>query len=161
MKLSCAARLLAIFAMVGLLAGCATTRDDGDFEVTLVSVRPASGTEGEVQLACTLRLQNASPAPVTVDGAAHKIYLNGVYIGQGLTNERTEVPRLATATQQVTVTLSSFRLAWALSTVYRTQKVSYRVISTIYAAEGGNTRRIRAHKEGALDLNELAPLVGH
>ena len=155
-----AGRLFALLVLIGLLTGCATTRDDGDFEVTLVSIRSASGSEGEVQLAFTLRLQNASPAPITVDGAAHKIYLNGIYIGQGLTNERIEVARLATATQQVTVNLSTFRLAWALSKVYRTQQANYRVESTIYAAEGGSTRRIRAHKEGAVDLNELAVPVG-
>lgn len=155
MKFPCAGRLFAFLVLLGLLTGCATTRDDGDFDVTLVNVRSATGTEGEVQLGFTLRLQNASPAPITVDGAAHKIYLNGVYIGQGLTNERIEVARLATATQQVTVNLSTFRLAWALSKVYRTEKVDYQVNSTIYAAEGGSTRRIRAHKEGAVDLTEL------
>ncbi len=154
------ARLFAALCLIGLLAGCATTRDDGDFDVTMVSVRSATGAEGEVSLAFTLRLQNASPAPVSVDGAAHKIYLNGVYIGQGLTNERVDIPRLATATQQVTVNLSTFRLAWALSKVYRTQKADYRVESTIYAAEGGRTRRIRAHKEGGVDLNELAVPAG-
>jgi LEA14-like dessication related protein len=156
MTFRCVARIFAALSLIGLLAGCATPQDNGDFDVTMVNVRSANGSEGEVQLAFTLRLQNASPAPVTVDGAAHKIYLNGIYIGQGLTNERIEVARLATATQQVTVNLSTFRLAWALSKVYRTQKADYRVESTIYAAEGGRTRRIHAHKEGAVDLNELA-----
>ena len=160
MKFPCVGRLFAFLMLIGLLTGCATTRNDGDFDVTLVNIRSASGSEGEVQLSFTLRLQNASPAPINVDGAAHKIYLNGIYLGQGLTNERIEVARLATATQQVKVNLSTFRLAWALSKVYRTEKVDYRVESTIYAAEGGSTRRIHVHKEGSLDPNDLTMPVG-
>lgn len=157
MKSRCPLHLVAVLSLACLLTGCATVQDDGDFDVTLVTVQSVHGSEGEVQLAFTLRLQNASPSPVTIDGAAHKIFLNGVYIGQGLTSERVDVPRLATTTQQVTVNLSTFKLARAFYGVYRTQKADYRVESTLYAVEGGHTRRRHARKEGAVDLNELAP----
>lgn len=45
---------------------------------------------------------------MVLDGGAHTIHLDGVYLGQGLGNERVEVPRLATTTQQVTVDLDEF-----------------------------------------------------
>ena len=160
MKSRCRLHLLAILSLSCLLTGCTTMQNDGDFDVTLVNVRSVNDSAGEVQLAFTLRLQNASPSPVTMDGAAHKIYLNGIYIGQGLTNERVDVPRLATTTQVVTVNLSTFRLARALYGVYRTQKADYRVESTLYAAEGGHPRRLHAQKEGAVDLKELARPAG-
>ena len=85
------------------------------------------------------------------------IYLNGVYVGQGLSNERVDVPRLATTTQQVTVNLSTFRLARAAYRIYDTHKADYRVESTLYAVKGTGTRRIRARKDGVVDLDELIP----
>ena len=151
-------RLLATLTVLVLsLAGCATTQDDGDFDVTLVKVDSAHGTEGEFQFVFTLRLQNASPVAVALDGGAHKIYLNGVYVGQGLSNERVEVPRLATTTQQVTVNLSAFRLARAAYRIYNTHQADYRVESTLYAVRGAGTRRIRAHMEGTVNLDEFVP----
>jgi LEA14-like dessication related protein len=155
LRILCATPLLAL-----LLAGCATTQDDGDFDVTLVHVNSARGTEAEFQFVFTLRLQNASPDAVTLDGGAHKLYLNGVYVGQGLNNERVEVPRLATTTQQVTVNLSAFRLARAAYRIYNTHKADYRVDSTLYAVKGGGTRRIRAHKDGTVDLDDFVPPPG-
>ncbi len=151
-------RLLgALSVLVLVLAGCATSQDDGDFDVTLVRVDSAKGSEGEFQFVFTLRLQNASPEAIALDGAAHKIYLNGVYVGQGLSNERVDVPRLATTTQQVTVNLSTFRLARAAYRIYDTHKADYRVASTLYAVKGAGTRRIRARKEGVVDLDALIP----
>jgi LEA14-like dessication related protein len=151
-------RLLgALSVLVLVLAGCATMQDDGDFDVTLVKVDSAHGTEGEFQFVFTLRLQNASPTAIALDGGAHKIYLNGVYVGQGLSNERVEVPRLATTTQQVTVNLSTFRLARAAYRVYNTHQADYRVESTLYAVKGAGTRRIHAHKEGTVNLDAFVP----
>lgn len=140
--------------LLGLAGGCASL-SEGDFDVTVAHVNSATGTEGEVQLAFTLRLQNATPEPIVIEGAAHKLYLNGVYVGQGLSNERIEVPRLSTVTQQVTVNLSALRLARVAFDVYRSQKASYRVESTLYSAGKLGTRRLHAHKEGAVDLAGL------
>ena len=154
-------RLMFVASLIAMLsAGCATPQDEGDFDVTLVRVDSAKGSEGEFQFVFTLRLQNASPEAIALDGAAHKIYLNGVYVGQGLSNERVDVPRLATTTQQVTVNLSTFRLARAAYRIYDTHKADYRVESTLYAVKGIGTRRIRARKEGVVDLDELIPPAG-
>ena len=146
---------LPLFALLFALAGGCASLSEGDFDVTVVNVNSATGSEGEVQLVFTLRLQNATPEAITLEGAAHKLYLNGVYVGQGLNNERIEVPRLSTVTQQVTVNLSTLRLALAAFDIYRAQKADYRVNSTLYATGKLGTRRIRAHKEGAVDLAGL------
>jgi LEA14-like dessication related protein len=147
--------LLTISCLLGLLLSGCTSLQEGDFDVTVVNVKSATGNEGEVQLVFALRLQNATPEAITLEGAAHKLYLNGVYVGQGLNNERIEVPRLSTVTQQVTVNLSTLRLAVAAFDIYRAQKADYRVNSTLYATGKLGTRRIHAHKEGAVDLAGL------
>ncbi|MFM7103252.1 MAG: LEA type 2 family protein [Verrucomicrobiota bacterium] len=140
------------------LASCAAGPDPEDFEVTVVNVasqQAGGGGLGEVALTFTLRWQNARPEPVVVTGGAHRVHLNGVYVGQALSSGRVEVPRLSTATEEVTLRLGTWRLARALSAVYRAQQVDYRVTSTLYAEEGGRNRRFRTERQGTVDLSAL------
>lgn len=139
-----------------LTGGCATATEDTDFDVTLVKVDSTHGSEGEVEFVFTVRLQNATPDPIVLRGAAHKIYLDGVYIGQGLNGDTIEIPRLGTATQQVTVHLSTFRLARAAFRIYSSHQVSYKIHSVLYGG-GTNSRTRRLTKEGSVDLNTLVP----
>lgn len=140
------------------LTSCASGPGPEEFEVTLVNVasqQAGGGGVGEAALTFTIRLQNAMPEPIVLTGGAHKIYLNNVYLGQALSNERVEVARLSTATEDVTVRLSTFRLARALYGVYRSQRVDYRVASTLYAETEGKSRRFRAERVGTVDLSGL------
>lgn len=148
--LHCSILLLALLLPA---TGCRVAPDTGDFDVTLVNVRSegAAAGVGEATLVFTLRLQNATPEPVTLTGSAHKIYLNDVYVGQALDGSRVEVPRLGTTTQDVTVHLSTFKLARAFYGVYRDQRASYRVQSTLYGARSN----FRTRKEGSVDLHGL------
>ena len=146
--------LVAALAAFAFVPGCSTAPETEDFEVTLVNLSSPGdrgGGIGEADLAFTIRLQNATPEAVVLTGGAHKIYLNGVYLGQGLSNERVEVPRLATTTAELSVHLSTFKLARALYGVYRAQKADYRIVSTLY----GERRTFRTHKEGSIDLHGL------
>ena len=141
------------------LAGCAALPETDDLEVSLVSVRPGEVTPWETTGYFTVRLQNAGIDALVLEGGAHKIYLNGTYVGQGLTSERVEVPRLGTTTQEITVHLKNFTLARKLYAASQTLQASYRVGSTLYAAApgGGRGRTIRATKEGSIDLHEFVP----
>ena len=140
-------------AALMLGTGCALGPETEDFDVTLVNLvsEGNGGGVGEAALRFTIRLQNATPEPVTLTGSAHKIYLNDVYVGQALNDTKVEVPRLGTVTQDVTVHLSTFKLARAFYGVYRTQRASYRVNSTLY----GTRSTLRARKEGSIDLQGL------
>lgn len=144
--------------LVLALGGCVSAPGPEEFEVTLVNVasqQAGGGGVGEAALTFTIRLQNAMPEPIVLTGGAHRIYLNNVYIGQALSDERVEVPRLSTATEDVTVRLSTLRLARALYGVYRSQRVDYRVASTLYAEQKGSPRRFRTEKAGTVDLSGL------
>lgn len=142
--------LLAAFTLGN---GCALRPATEDFDVTLVNLvsEGTGGGVGEAALRFTIRLQNATPEPVTLTGSAHKIYLNDVYVGQALNDARVEVPRLGTVTQDVTVHLSTFKLARAFYGVYRSQRASYRITSTLY----GTRSTLRTRKEGSIDLQGL------
>lgn len=143
-------------------AGCATLPESDEMEVSLVDVRPLEATAWETTAQFTVRLQNAGPEPLVVDGGAYKIYLNDTYVGQGLTSERVEIPRLGTTTQTVRLHLKNFTLARKIYGVSRTLQASYRVRSTLYVMSGSgkSTRTLRTTKEGSIDLREFAPPAG-
>lgn len=133
------------------MAGCASITPDEDFDVSLVNVSSGEVQPWETTLVFTVRLQNAKPNPVTITGAAHKIYLDGTYIGQGLSNEKVTIPRLGDTTEQVTVRIKNFTLARKLYEASQNQKISYEVRSALYS--GGGT--IRARNDGSLDIKEF------
>ncbi len=156
MSRPCPRTLLALLLVAFMHLACAVRPDTEDFDVTLVNVAPEgnSGGVGEAALRFTIRLQNATPLPVTLTGSAHKIHINGVYVGQALSNARTEVPRLSTVTEEITVVLSTFKLARAFYGVYRDQSATYRISSTLY----GSHSTFRTRKEGSIDLRGLGNL---
>ena len=147
-----------------LAAGCATPQKDGTFDVTLVNIsapRDGGGGLGEAALNFTVRLQNGSPEGLKVTGGSHRIYLNDVYVGQGLSNQETEVPRLATTTQEVAVHLSTFRLARSFHRMFESQTFSYRLESTVFVDRRHRTARLKASKSGTVNVGELiAPANG-
>ena len=120
-------------------------RDPGALDVGIVDVVSGESTVWESSLIFTVRLSNASPEPMILEGASHKIYFNGSYVGLGLSNERVEVPRLGTATQAVTVRVRNLTVLKKVLEMAEGQSSSvvYRVNSTLY---GGGTlgRRVSA-----------------
>jgi LEA14-like dessication related protein len=152
-----ALRLLPLAAAF-LVSGCATPQEDGAFDVSLVNItapRDGGGGLGEASLNFTIRLQNGSPEALKVTGGSHKIYLNDVYVGQGLSNQEAEVPRLATTTQDVAVHLSTFRLIRSFHRMFESKTVSYRLESTVFAQQGSRTVRLKAAKSGTVDVEAL------
>ncbi len=144
-------------------AGCATPQEDGSFDVTLVNItapRDGGGGIGEAALNFTVRLQNGSPEALKVTGGSHRIYLNDVYVGQGLSNQETEVPRLATTTQDVAVHLSTFRLARSFHRMFASKTVSYRLESTVFVDRGHHTAKLKASKAGTVNVEELMAPTG-
>ena len=63
-------------ALASLACGCATV---SEFNVNLVNVQFSHATVLESTATFTLRVNNESPEPLQVEGAVHKIYLNGQY----------------------------------------------------------------------------------
>lgn len=143
-------KLLLTSVLAVLLAGCATTPGP---TVNLVNVQFTQATVLETTAQFTLRYSNDGPEPVALDGSSHKIYLNGLYIGQGLANQPVEVPRLATATQSVTVHLNNIMMATRIKTIIESKVFDYKINSVFYTSAG--TRR--SASEGRLDVKDFTP----
>lgn len=145
-----------------LPAGCAGFGEEPPIEIMLTNVLPGTGGGvGDLALDFIIRLENTSPEPLVVDGGAYKIYLNDAYIGQGLSNEKIELPRLASQTITATVHISTFRLVGSLYNILKSRQVSYRLVGSIYAARpGGSSRKFKATREGTVNLDEVQSTLG-
>jgi LEA14-like dessication related protein len=143
--------------LLGLLwAGCASISNDDSVQVSLVNLTSGDATPWETTLVFTVRIQNAMPDAIIVTGGAHKIYLDGSYIGQGLSNSRVEIPRLGDATQEVTVRLHNWTLARALVEISKKGDVQYEVRSTIYIDRGGHNSTIKTSRQGSMSLKDFS-----
>lgn len=149
---------LSVATAVALLSGCVTPPDADSFDVSLVTLAGGNATLWETEAVVTVRLQNATPNDLTVTGAAHKLYLNGTYVGQGLSSEVITVPRLGTITQNITVHLKNFTVVRKVIGMQESRVAAYKVESRIYgAAAGGINRSFRARKEGSISLDAILP----
>jgi LEA14-like dessication related protein len=145
-------RILGLAAGALLLCGC--NRAAGP-SVNLVSVHFQTATALETTATFTIRLSNDAPESRLFTGSAHNIYLNGLYVGKGLTDNTVDVPRLGTVTQEITVHLSNLALATRIKSVIEARRFDYRIQSVFYGK--GWFDRMSSESEGTLDLKDFTP----
>jgi hypothetical protein len=144
--------LLSLLAVVALFTGC--SRNDGP-SVNLVTVHFKEASVLETTAEFVIRLSNDAPEAKKFTGGVHRIYLNGLYVGKGLSDQTIEVPRLGTVTQAVTVHLSNLALATRIKAVIVDKRFDYRVQSTFYGDSW--LSRSRSETTGQLDWKDFSP----
>ena len=147
-------RFLPLLLLPILLASCATFARREGLQVNLVNLALGESTVWETAVNFTIRIQNELPEPIVMNGAVHKIYLNGTYVGEGLSNERLEIPRLSKATQNVTVYLRNVTMLAKLRGIIDAQAAEYKMTSLLYTENQG---RYRAVRESRLELKDFQP----
>lgn len=144
---------LTLALLIGAAAGgCATT--DPDLSVRLTNLRFEDATLWETTAVMAVRIENERPEPIAVKGAVHKLYVNGDYLGKGMTGDATEVPAFGTAVQTVRIHLRNLNMAGRFRAIYESQRVDYLLSSRLHAESGGGGRvaRRRVEDAGSLDL---------
>lgn len=136
------------------LVGCASPERDSGIDITLANLRFTGVTVTETTMEFTVRIENANPQPLSLQGGVFKLYVDGSYLGKGLSGDMVEVPRLSSITVPVQLHLSNLRLASRLRSIAEGQKLDYRLESTVYLANGRHTGCLR---EGSLDLKDFQP----
>lgn len=124
-------------------------------QTSLVNLSLGEATLWETSANFTVRIENEMPEPVQLRGAVHKIYVNGLYIGQGMSDQTTEVPRFGSTTQTFTAHLRNLALATRVRAMIDSRRFEYRISSTLYTAP--NNRRLRLSNMGELDLHDFQP----
>lgn len=142
-----------LLVAVGLLCGCG--RSANGPSVSLINLRFEEATALETTATFTLRLSNESSHPVKFTGEVHKIYLNDLYIGKGLSDQAVEVPRLGTVTHEVKVHLSNLALATRIKAIIEAKSFSYRIASVFHGDSW--LSRTTSESIGKLELKDLIP----
>ena len=147
-----------VAALSSLLGGCATLSDTGGLSLSVTNLQPTQASLLETVAELTVRLTNETPQTVTLAGSAHRLYLNGTYVGRAVSNQRVTVPELATLTQTVTVHLENLTLIRKVTELSQTDapQITYRLDSVLHPADGQGFGSFRATSSGELDLSGLA-----
>lgn len=136
-----------------LACGCATTPEEPTLEAGLANLRFSQATLFETVAVLDIRLENLAPEEVRVTGASHRVAVNGVKLGRGMTGETLTVPRLGSALQPVEFHLRNLSVARTLHELSRSRTIDYELESTLYVQRaGGSERAIRVRRSGRLDL---------
>jgi LEA14-like dessication related protein len=140
-----------------LSTSCATFRRAPQLDVTLVNLQFGESTVFETTLYATVRIQSEEPEPVVIDGAIHKLYLEGLKVGQGTAPDRVEIPRLSSATQTLTIHLSNIAMATRLRDIIQSRRIDYRINSKLYTIVDNRSATAHSKREGTLDLQQFQP----
>lgn len=143
-------KFLFTLAAALLFAGCTTVQPPA---VSLVNVQLGAATALETNAQFTLRLTNATPESLGLTGGAFKIYLNGAFVGDGVSAEAVTLPRFGSGTMTVSVNLSHWRIATRIRPLLESKILDYRITGKLYASQPAGT--IRVSEEGRLDLNQF------
>jgi LEA14-like dessication related protein len=134
-------------------AGCASAPEEPVLEVSLANLRFTQVTLFETTAILDIRIDNVAPEEIRVTGGSHRVTVNGIKLGRGLTGESVAVARLASAVQPVEFHLKNLSLARSVQELSRNRLVDYELESVLYVARpGGGDRTIRMRKTGQLDL---------
>jgi LEA14-like dessication related protein len=117
-------RPLAAWALMMLLAGCASLGGNDPLNVTLAGIDSLPGEGMEVRMAVKLRLQNPNESPVNFDGVALTLELRGYDFASGVSDVQGSVPRFGETVVVVPVTVSAMAMlkqAYSFATGDRTK----------------------------------------
>ncbi len=141
--------------MLLCLASCASTGDSGGLSVRLANLQFTGATAFETTAVFTIRVQNETASPIRLKGAVHRVTLNGLKIGDGVTNEELEIAGFSSTTQEVEVHFSNLRMATRISGLMQSQVFDYALDSTLHGVGMFGSTRVKT--EGRLDLKEFQP----
>jgi LEA14-like dessication related protein len=146
---------LGLFTLL-LGAGCVSAIDEPVLEVGLANLRLTQATLFETTAILDIRLDNLAPEEIRVTGGSHRVTVNGVRLGRGLTGESVSVARLSSTVQSVEFHLKNLSMARSIHELSRSRLVDYELESVLYVARpGGGDRAIRVQRTGQLDLQAV------
>ena len=148
---------LAVFVVSSgiFLGGCATASRLGGVSVSVTNIHPIQASLFETSAELTLRFTNEGMEPFNLNGSAHRLFLNGTYVGRAVSNETLTVPQLDTVTRTVTIHLENLTLLRKLRGLPQARGIAYKLESLLYPSDQPSARRLKTTTAGELDLSGL------
>lgn len=107
-------RLISVIALAVVLlasAGCASLGGRDPLQVTVAGIEPLQGEGLELRMLVKLRVQNPNDAPVSYNGVALEMSVQGKTFATGVSDAGGSVPRFGDAIISVPVSVSALRMA--------------------------------------------------
>jgi LEA14-like dessication related protein len=147
--------------VLGLFAaGCASLSRSPGASVSLTDLRPIQASLFETSAELTVRYVNETAEPLVLAGSAHRLYLNGSYVGIGVSHESVTIAPLSTTTQTVVIHLENLALVRKLRQLPSAQVIKYRLESALHRAEGKEGGTLKLASAGEIDLSGLRHMAG-
>jgi hypothetical protein len=148
--------LKASWLLAGVIAlfftGCQGGYDLGGISINLDHFTAPS----EASSTMTLRYTNENTIPIALSGSAHKVYLNGTYVGKAVSKQPLGLAALSTITQDATVNFENLAFVKQLVATSDQKSASYRVESVLYITSGEENLTIKTNGTGSVDLRALS-----
>lgn len=150
------------------LTGCSLLGPSGfiEPEVHLENIMVDEASLFQTGLVFSLRVDNENDQPLSIKGGSHRIYLNDVYVGKGLSSESFTVPGFGSAETDVTVHVSNLAVLSKIVPLLESKELSYRLESYLVTVGKYRNRKVRVIKSDSFtfdqlpDTSKLTPLVG-
>lgn len=154
MRLKRFANCFLLAMMLPFAAGCSLMQPAGfeKPELHLQNILVDQATLFQTGLVFTFRIDNANSEPLRVDGGSHRIYLNDVYVGKGLSSEQFTVPRFGSTETDVTVYINNLALISKIIPILESSALSYRVDSSLVREGALFGRRLRFSQSDTFEL---------
>jgi LEA14-like dessication related protein len=143
---------LVICCVSGALAGCASIGTWDPPEISLVDLRLLELTTFETSATVEIRLANTNLEPMTATGASYGLYIDGLKVGQVLSDEVVDVAPLSSAVQTAELRMSNLALATRLRALLESKAFDYEIRGKVYIDTGVRTRRVRVEHAGFFDF---------
>lgn len=137
-----------------LTSGCTTGPALKGLSATLVDIKPQSITAAESRFTLTLNYLNENVVPVGLSGASHKLYLNGTYVGEAVSNQPIGLPALNSAKQDATLVVKNDALAGKVKEIVASRRLDYRIESELKVLAGEEKLTVKSEKSGAINLGQ-------
>ena len=140
------------FAIVLLLAGCASVDDARPPSIQLSNLRLGTGGLLNQELLIEIRIGNPNDFELPLTGLTFQLDVNGLPFADGLSNAAVTVPRLGYATVPVTGNTNIVSVFRQLMFLGKSDRVTYRLHGNAYVGRLGINQTLPYERKGELSL---------
>ena len=140
------------FAIVLLLAGCASVDDARPPSIQLSNLRLGTGGLLNQELLIEIRIGHPNDFELPLTGLTFQLDVNGLPFADGLSNAAVTVPRLGYATVPVTGNTNIVSVFRQLMFLGKSDRVTYRLHGNAYVGRLGINQTLPYERKGELSL---------